>query len=120
MNEEMQQCNIQGKEIKTRFWTGVFGIVFSFLFLISIFLFKDLNFIYGFFISAFIASIGFIQAREKYCVYVGIFDLLKDFQNHKKEILHILRSIGISLFISMILSLSILILILWFFNLILA
>lgn len=111
MNEEIQQCNIQGKEVKIRFWTGVFGTVFSLLFLIFIFIFRDLNFIYGFFISAFIASIGFIQAREKYCVYVGIFDLLKDFQNHKKEILHILRSIGISLLISIVLSLILLFLI---------
>lgn len=96
--EDKTQCNISGNEVKLRLYTGYFGLVFSVIILIFVLMFNLSSL--AIFPFIFISALGFIQARERYCVYVGIIDLIKNPVEHKKEILHILRSIIISLFIA--------------------
>ena len=58
-------CNIGQQEIKRRYQTAVFGSALYLIFAIV----GWCNFI---FIPALIASVGFIQARKKFCVAFGL------------------------------------------------
>ena len=88
---QTEYCNIGEQEAKSRFRIGVVGLAISIILIVLIFTINLLPiFLFPF---AFMSAIGFIQAREKYCVYVGIFDLLKDPKNHKKDLIRIARSV---------------------------
>jgi len=58
-------CNIGQQEIKRRYQTAIFGAALYLIFAIV----GWSNFI---FIPALIASVGFIQARKKFCVAFGL------------------------------------------------
>ncbi|MEN9679744.1 MAG: hypothetical protein RLZ57_873 [Actinomycetota bacterium] len=58
-------CNIGQQEIKRRYQTAIFGAALYLIFAIV----GWQNFI---FVPALIASIGFVQARKKFCVAFGL------------------------------------------------
>ena len=58
-------CNIGQQEIKRRYQTAIFGAALYLIFVIV----GWGNFI---FIPALIASVGFVQARKKFCVAFGL------------------------------------------------
>ncbi len=73
--QDNTQCNIDSKGIGLRAGIGFAGLAMSIFQIYQIF-WQGADKL-TIFIPLFITSIGFVQAKEKYCIAFGIMDILK-------------------------------------------
>lgn len=89
-----QICNISGQEIENRRRVGLLGLFFSIVAAFLILKYSLNPILIAPFV--FMSAIGFIQAYYKYCVAIGLLNIIKEPGKFKEEIFYILKITFIS------------------------